>query len=173
MGLDMYLEIRRDEYVSHYTKSKTLKKEWPKFIKENGPGLVSAEPNMVSRKTTWEVGYWRKANQIHNWFLEHCGPRDYETGEVIDDCRSIEIPVGKLEQLLEECKMVLADHGLAQVYLPTQSGFFFGSTAYDEYYFEDLEHTIKVLEPVIEFMHNIKDKCKGNDWYDVIYTASW
>ena len=173
MGLDMYLEIRRDEYVSHYTKSKTLKKEWSKFIKENGPGLVSEAPRMVSRKTTWEVGYWRKANQIHNWFLEHCGPRDYETGEVIDDCRSIEIPVDSLEQLLEECKMVLADHSLAQVYLPAQSGFFFGSTDYDEYYFEDLEDTVKILEPVIEFMHNIKDKCKSNDWYDVIYTASW
>ena len=173
MGLDMYLEIRRDEYVSRHTKSKTLKREWPKFIKENGPGLVSSEPDMVSRKTTWEVGYWRKANQIHNWFLEHCGPRDYETGEVIDDCRSIEVSVDKLEQLLKECQMVLADHSLAQVYLPTQSGFFFGSTEYDEYYFDDLEHTVKVLEPVIEFMHNIKDKCKSNDWYDVIYTASW
>ena len=173
MGLDMYLEIRRDEYVSRYTKSKTLKREWPKFIKDNGPGLVLSEPDMVSRKTTWEVGYWRKANQIHNWFLEHCGPRDGDTGEIIDDCRPIEVSVSKLEQLLGECKMVLADHSLAQVYLPTQSGFFFGSTDYDEYYFEDLEATIKILEPVIEFMHNIKDKCKSNDWYDVIYTASW
>lgn len=172
MGLDMYLEIRREEYVSRYTKSKTLKREWSKFIKENGPGLVSVEPDMVCRKTTWEVGYWRKANQIHNWFLEHCGPRDHD-GEVIDDCRSIEVSVSKLEQLLEECKMVLADHSLAQIYLPTKSGFFFGTTEYDEYYFEDLEHTVKVLEPVIEFMHNIKDKCKSNDWYDVIYSASW
>ena len=173
MGLDMYLEIRRDEYVSHYTKSKTLKREWPTFIKENGPSLTTETPRMVSRKTTWEVGYWRKANQIHNWFLEHCGPRDSDTGEVIDDCRPIEVEVVKLEQLLKECQMVLADHSLAQVYLPTQSGFFFGSTEYDEYYFEDLEATIKILEPVIEFMHNIKDKCKSNDWYDVIYTASW
>ena len=166
MGLDMYLEIRRDEYVSHYTESETLKREWPEFIKENGPRVVSAEPKMVCRKTTWEVGYWRKANQIHNWFVQNCA-----NGE--DDCRPVEVPVSKLEQLLEECKMVLADHGLAQVYLPTQKGFFFGSTEYDEYYFEDLEDTVKILEPVIEFMHNIKDKCKSNDWWDVVYSASW
>lgn len=164
MGLDMYLEIRRDEYVSRHTKSRTLKMEYPKFLKDNFPNLPLLQS--VSRKTTWEVGYWRKANQIHNWFVQNCA-----NGE--DDCRPVEVPVSKLEQLLEECKMVLADHSLAQVYLPTQKGFFFGSTEYDEYYFEDLEDTVKILEPVIEFMHNIKDKCKSNDWYDVIYTASW
>ena len=164
MGLDMYLEIRRDEYVSKYSPSTTLTMSYTDFIKEHGPNLPL--PEMVCRKTTWEVGYWRKANAIHNWFIQHCA-----YGE--DDCRPIEVSLEKLEQLLEECKMVLADHSLAPVYLPTKSGFFFGPTTYDEYYFEDLTDTIKILEPVIEFMHNIKDKCKSNDWYDVIYTASW
>ena len=170
MGLDQYLEIRREEYVSRYTKSKTLKRQYSKVMNEHGPNLP--EVDLVSRKTFYEVGYWRKANSIHNWFLEHCGPRDHD-GEIIDDCRSIEVSVDKLEQLLEECKMVLADHSLAPVYLPTKSGFLFGPTSYDEYYFKDLKATIKILEPVIEFMHNIKDKRKSNDWYDVVYSASW
>jgi hypothetical protein len=170
MGLDMYLEIRRDEYVSHYTKSKTIKNQFAKFITENGPNLKG--PGMVSRKTLYEVGYWRKANQIHNWFMENCAPRDYD-GDPVDDCRPIEVSVEQLEDLLKLCKRVLADHSLASTLLPTKSGFFFGTTEYDEYYFKDLEDTIEIIEPVIEFMHNIKDKCKSNDWYDVVYTASW
>ena len=172
MGLDMYLEIRRDEYVSCHTKSRTLKMEWSKFIKDNGPSLVSEEPKMVSRKTTWEVGYWRKANQIHNWFLEKCGPRDYG-GDLIDDCRDIYIPVEKLEQLVEECKQVLEDHSLAPTLIPTQDGFFFGSTEYDEYYFSDLEDTIKIITPVIEFITSVNDKNTWAESYQVIYHASW
>lgn len=171
MGLDMYLSIRKEEYVSKYTKSKNLKLELPKVIKELGPNLP--EVDAVFRTTDYRVGYWRKANEIHNWFLEKCGPRD-DTGEVIDDCRDIHIDTESLEKLLEDCKQVLNDHSLAPTVLPTQSGFFFGSTEYDEYYFEDLQDTIKILEPVIEFMHNVEAK-KATDgiYYSVIYCASW
>ena len=34
--------------------------------------------------------------------------------------------------------------------LPTQEGFFFGGTDYDESYIEDLKDTIKQLEPLLE-----------------------
>jgi hypothetical protein len=164
MGLDMYLEIRREEYSSHHTKSRTLKREYPKFLKDNFPNLP--ELYSVSRKTYFEVGYWRKANAIHNWFVENCGD-----GE--DTCQQMYVSLEKLETLLDICKKVSADHKLAPVYLPTQSGFFFGSTEYDDWYFDKIEDTIKIIEPVIEFLKNIKDKCKSNDWYDVVYQASW
>jgi hypothetical protein len=171
MGLDMYLSIRKEEYVSKYTKSKNLRLELPKFIKELGPKLP--EVDAISRNTDYRVGYWRKANEIHNWFLEKCGPRDHD-GDVIDDCRDIYIETEALEKLLEDCKQVLNDHSLAPTILPTQSGFFFGSTEYDEYYFEDLEDTIKILEPVIEFMHNVEaSKNTSGIYYSVIYHASW
>ena len=169
MGLDMYLNIRKEEYVSKYTKSRSLKLDFPKVIKDNGPSLSDVEA--IFRTTDYRVGYWRKANQIHNWFLEKCGPRDHD-GDIIDDCRDIYIPVEKIEQLVEECKQVLNDHSLAPTLIPTQGGFFFGSTDYDEYYFEDLEDTIKILEPVIEFMHNI-DKTKDASDYSISYRASW
>lgn len=164
MGLDMYLEIRRDEYVSHYTKSRTLKREYPKFLQDNFPNLPPIQS--VSRKTYFEVGYWRKANAIHNWFVNNCGE-----GE--DTCQQMYVSLEKLEELLDLCKQVSKDHGLAQVLLPTQSGFFFGSTEYDDWYFDKIEDTIKIIEPVIEFLKNIKDKCKSNDWWDVVYQASW
>lgn len=164
MGLDMYLEIRREEYVSNYTKSRTLKREYPKFLQDNFPNLPPIQS--VSRKTYFEVGYWRKANAIHNWFVENCGG-----GE--DTCQQMEVSLEKLEELLDVCKKVSADHNLAPVYLPTQEGFFFGSTEYDDWYFDKIEDTIKIIEPVIEFLKNINDKCKSNDWWDVVYQASW
>ena len=117
-----------------------------------------------------EVGYWRKANQIHNWFIQNCADRD-ECGDPIDDCRPIEITVDKLEELLEACKKVLADHSLASLLLPTQSGFFFGSTDYDEYYFEDIKNTIEIIEPVIKFA---KHKLEIKDYvWEGWYQASW
>ena len=164
MGLDQYLEIRREEYVSHYTKSRTLKREYPKFLQDNFPNLPPIQS--VSRKTYFEVGYWRKANAIHNWFVNNCGD-----GE--DTCQQMYVSLEKLKELLDACKQVSKDHGLAPVLLPTQSGFFFGSTEYDDWYFDKIEDTIKIIEPVIEFLKNIKDKCKSNDWWDVVYQASW
>jgi hypothetical protein len=53
LRLDQYLEIRREEYVSHYTKSRTLKREYPKFLQDNFPNLPPIQS--VSRKTYFEV----------------------------------------------------------------------------------------------------------------------
>lgn len=169
MGLDMYLEIRKNEYRSRYHKDKgsRLKLEYPKDITEFIPNLTDLT---ISRKTNYEVGYWRKANHIHNWFIQNCADRD-ECGDPIDDCRPIEITVDKLEELLESCKKVLADHSLASSLLPTQSGFFFGSTEYDEYYFKDIEDTIEIIEPVLKFA---KHKLEIKDYvWEVYYQASW
>ena len=174
MGLDMYLNIRKEEYISKYSSCPTLSLTYPeditKFIPQQDDSINGTFAS-VSRTTEYKVGYWRKANQIHNWFLEHCGPRDYETGELIDDCRPIEVPVGQLEELLETCKKVLEDHSLAGELLPTQKGFFFGSTEYDEYYFEDLEYTIKTITPIIDFLKEKLEK-KEYEW-DLVYQASW
>jgi len=46
--------------------------------------------------------------------------------------------------------------------LPNQSGFFFGSTDYDEWYLRDIEATIEGLEIAL----------KDNDG-DFYYSASW
>lgn len=43
------------------------------------------------------------------------------------------------EDLLKRCEQVLKDHDKCKELLPTMSGFFFGSTAYDDYYFSDVE----------------------------------
>ena len=169
MGLDMYLEIRKSEYRSKYSKDKgsRIKLEYPKDITEFIPDLTDLR---ISRQTNYEVGYWRKANQIHNWFMQNCANRD-EYDNPIDDCRPVEITVDKLEELLDTCKKVLADHSLAGSLLPTTDGFFFGSTEYDDYYFGELEQTVEIIEPVLKFA---KHKLEIKDYaWEVYYQASW
>lgn len=136
-----------------------------------------------------EVGYWRKANQIHNWFVDNV-----QYGN--DDCGSYEVKETHLRDLLEICLTVrehselipgdvhngdtfkngrmvpLIENGLiikdpvtAMELLPCQSGFFFGSTEYDEYYMRDINSTIEILEKVLEstdFEHEV-----------IIYSSSW
>ena len=56
MGLDMYLEIRKNEYRSKYYKDKGCKMnlEYPKDITEFIPNLTDLR---ISRQTNYEVGY--------------------------------------------------------------------------------------------------------------------
>lgn len=172
MGLDMYLYLKKEEYVSKYSKSKNLRREFPKSIRDLG--IVLPELDSVCRETTYEIGYWRKANAIHAWILNKCGPRDF-AGKVIDDCRDIFVSVEVLEELRNTCKAVLEDKTKAADLLPTQSGFFFGSTEYDEYYFDDLKDTIKILEPAIELIKALtaNKRKSGDPYYSINYCASW
>ena len=103
-----------------------------------------------------QVGYWRKANEIHNWFVENV-----QDGE--DDCDyHNECTRGILEDLLHTCKTVLdscattyrdgqvvIDSSVAEELLPRCRGFFFGGDGYDEYYVSDIVDTIKILEDVL------------------------
>ena len=90
-----------------------------------------------------EVAYWRKANQIRNWIVRNTNyPED---GNLIDHRLTKE----QLESLVLDCKRVLLDRSLAPELLPTQAGFFFGDTAYDDWYYEELESTIEKVEDVL------------------------
>lgn len=91
-----------------------------------------------------QVGYWRKANHIHNWFVENI-----QDGE--DECRYYrEVTKEDLEELLDACEQVLSNPNLAPEMLPTQGGFFFGSTEYDEWYMNNICNTIDIITRVLE-----------------------
>ena len=56
--------------------------------------------------------------------------------------------------------------------LPTASGFFFGGTEYDEYFYGDCEDTIKILNGIIkeeEIVSNTEGLYSGEYYYQ----ASW
>jgi hypothetical protein len=142
-------------------------------------------------KEVEEIAYWRKANHIHQWFVENI-----QGGE--DDCREYRVSRGQLQTLLETVNTVLqasvlipgkvtngysismagssyvetpiledgkriADPSVAQALLPTQEGFFFGGTDYDEYYYADLEHTRDALTAALA-QQDDSDFCYQSSW---------
>ena len=54
---------------------------------------------------------------------------------------------------------------VAESLLPTQSGFFFGSTDYDQWYMQDIENTIEILTKTLR--ETDFNKCM------VVYSSSW
>ncbi len=147
MGLDMYL--RAERYLSPYNDES-------KEISENVALIVGANPSFNVQTVTLEAGYWRKANQIHKWFVDN-------VQEGNDDCGDHHVSRDQLVELKELCEKILANKTLAEQLLPTQSGFFFGGTEYDDYYFEDLTLTIQIIDRALTL---------SDDW-DFEYHSSW
>jgi hypothetical protein len=96
--------------------------------------LWARRPNS---ETIQNVVTWRKANQIHNWFVENV-----QNGN--DDCKRHRVTYEKLTTLRDLCATVLETKN--GELLPTKSGFFFGSTDYDRLYWQNVERTHKELD---------------------------
>ena len=136
------------------------------------------------------VGYWRKANHIHNWFVENvqdneddCNYHDEVTKEtleellhicntVLESCELVEGQVqngetykdGEWIPIMEDGYLV-KDPTIAEELLPTQSGFFFGDTAYDKWYVEDIKETIRIIENLLKTTDFSKEM--------IYYISSW
>ena len=50
-----------------------------------------------------------------------------------------------VDDLIDRCERVLRNHGLANQLLPTQSGFFFGDTDFNDVYFENVKDCLKQM----------------------------
>ena len=149
MGLDMYLDKRT--YVKYWEHNGDDNYE-VKVTKKNEPTNIN--PKKV-KYIIEEAGYWRKANQIHRWFVEN-------VQDGVDNCGDYYVERNQLQALLDLCKIVQKDHSKAEELLPSASGFFFGGTDYDEWYYNDIENTISILEDALED--------KNGEYY---YTSSW
>jgi len=141
MGLDMYLTKR--VYVGgNYEHNKI---EGKIEITRQGEALKVDLKKVTS--IIEEAGYWRKANAIHKWFVDN-------VQDGVDNCSEYYVDFSQLEELKSLCEEVLKTKDATK--LPPEGGFFFGSTDVDEYYFEDLRETIKIinsLEPGEEYYY--------------------
>jgi hypothetical protein len=149
MGLDMYLDKRT--YVQYWEHNGDDNYE-VKVTKGGEPTKIN--PKKV-KYIIEEAGYWRKQNQIHRWFVEN-------VQKGIDNCGDYYVSKEDLETLLELCRKVKADNSLADSLLPSASGFFFGGTEYDEWYFNGIDNTIQILEEAL-----------ADERGDYYYSSSW
>lgn len=183
MGLDMYLNKRTyigNDYKEPDKQVKIEVEDSKNFMGEP----IKIQQGRVS-EIVEQVGYWRKANQIHNWFVQNVMDGD-------DRCQDFDVSTEQLKELLDLVDTVLKasvlvkgkiqngtqykdgketpimedgkyikNPAVAQKLLPNTSGFFFGSQAYDQYYYDDLVHTKEILEQAIK---------EGGDYS---YRPSW
>lgn len=154
MGLDMYLKARGYFSPAEFRgQDNNSKFEKLMDVVEANDFLDDGLPHAYLEVS---VGYWRKANQIHKWFVD-------KVQGGVDECQESYVSREQLNELLQDCKNVLESPALAPEILPTSEGFFFGDQEYGEYYFEDINHTVQILEKVLKM---------PEEW-DFNYQSSW
>ena len=154
MGLDMYLSAKK--YMSKYFDAE----DSGKINAINDIfGIVSEEDgDYGAQEVTFRIAYWRKANAIHQWFVDNV-----QGGT--DDCDEYGVDREKLQELMELCEAIIANPKKAQQELPTAAGFFFGSTDYDNYYMQDLQYTAERIKKILA--DTTFTRC------DFYYQSSW
>ena len=91
------------------------------------------------------VGYFRKVNCVYRYFEDKLTD---ETAWATKD---------ESEDIVKRCSAVLENPDLAGELMPTRSGFFFGSTEYDKYYFSDLKDVRKQFKSFIKYFKTDDD----------------
>ena len=143
MGLDMYLSAKR--YL------------WEKDREGIEVKGFDIPAPLELCEVRCRAAYWRKANQIHGWFV-----RNLQGGE--DNCRPFDVTREDLQALVDLCRKVLANRKLASKLLPPNEGFFFGNYEYDDYYFDELQRTADELTALLEAL---------DDSWSFEYQSSW
>lgn len=134
--------------------------------------LFKTKKEDTKRENQVELMYWRKANAIHKFFYDKCaeeGQEDYDTlsvnkedlVELIHLCQDVLfdletcINIKTKEKVTDingnevEHEFTTYDSEVAREKLPTQGGFFFGSTEYNDYYKSYLTETMTKLQGVV------------------------
>jgi hypothetical protein len=126
-----------------------------------------------------EIITWRKENHIHSWFVGTVQNGVDECEDAVVSKEKLAEFVSVCEQIIEGCELVDGDvyagetftaqtgwvtnyekgkvltedsKALAELLMATQSGFFFGSTQYNEWYLKSLQEAVQAVKPVLENM---------------------
>jgi hypothetical protein len=165
MGLDMYLHAKKyvekvnwqalnDNDELSYDSPEVVFPLWNNIVETAGMKDVAVDIYGVHVEVT--CAYWRKANQIHKWFVDNV-----QGGE--DNCGEYYVSHEKLKSLLDLVNRALAERN--PNLLPPQEGFFFGGTDIDEWYWNDLKNTKSKLDRVFALPEMSK--------LSFYYTSSW
>ena len=190
MGLDMYLH--KKTYIGAQYEHRNVKGKIDITIRDT---VVTIKFDRVCYIEE-SVGYWRKANAIHNWFVAN-------VQDGVDNCKDYYVGIGDLKRLLDKClevkeKAIIKEGKIQNGYtigengeriynmvdgrfienaeeiakiLPTTDGFFFGSTKYDEYYMKNIDYTIELIQGLLKEEEEIEKL--GFYSSDFVYSSSW
>ena len=178
MGLDMYFYLKEKRPVDGWVKGNddeyrafghwnaeagaTDETKYPEDIKNLAEYIFNTnfKSSYISDDgiRQYQIGYFRKFNALHAYIVNNLA-------DGRDECQEIYITKDNLYTLLGKLYMISKNNELAESELPTASGFFFGGTEYDEWYFSDVKDALEMCEL---FLTNI-----DFDKYDLVYHASW
>lgn len=173
MGLDMYLYARK--YIGGWDHGRAEEREaFAKVVEASGLSIDTIDKGSPHVNVEATIGYWRKENAIHGWFVRECQ-------EGRDECQYAPVERAQLETLRELCKQVIgewklekqAGDGLQDVpadvqeraarLLAPQPGFFFGHYDIDEWYMRGLIDTVAIVDKALAL---------PKEW-SFIYHSSW
>jgi hypothetical protein len=165
MGLDMYLHAKKYvEKINWQTlqnndelsmdSPEVVNPLWTEIVNTAQMSDVAVDIYGVNVDVT--CAYWRKANQIHAWFVDNV-----QQGN--DDCGEYYVSHEKLKELLDLVNKALAERN--PNLLQPRAGFFFGSYDIDEWYWNDLKNTKTKLDRIFALPEMSK--------LSFYYTSSW
>jgi len=156
MGLDMYLSAKKYFWTSGRGQQRNRDDEISDAILNLMPEIGDMTPSHIEISAM----YWRKANHIHDWFVNNVQNAN-------DDCGKYYVSREQLKELADLCEQVLADPDSASEILPTTDGFFFGGTEYDQYY---LDQCLKTAQDIRKLLEN-PGLTEGR--WEFYYHSSW
>ena len=162
--VDMYMSI--DDIIALRDKLEVLRKK----IKL-GEGWVMNGGSADTKKVGEEIELLDGKKKVEN--LEKGDIIKIEKGDFCKSGRAIICYVSKRTDEVyysynyQEPGKVVLNYKECEKVLPTESGFFFGSTDYDEWYVKDIDSAIEQLSKVIDEHNKIVDS--GVEAYDIDY----
>ena len=149
MGLDMYFRgtktfgiYPQGQYKPPFEKTFEFTSLLNNHGMENAP--IDYDTSWSCYSVQFPLMYWRKSNQIHQWFVQNV-----QGGK--DNCDEYSVSLDQLKLLSKTIEPALVSTAAASELLPTTEGFFFGSQEYDQYYFEDLKTTKTQIDKIIAY----------------------
>ena len=124
--------------------------------KEKYEEYKKADGHVIKVRVDISLGYWRKFNALHSWFVEN-------VQKGTDDCNRYIVTEHHLRKLQEDLSELTPENVGKK--LPTKGGYFFGNTDYDDYYWQEVERTKAFVSYVLNQI-NHRERT-------IIYQASW
>lgn len=198
MGLDQYLNITITNSKSTITPEKlqNVKETLNSLLKSHPVSdiytvnpeypTVELEPvvNIDGYNTdTYELfhvsgaeHYYRKTNQIQNYFEEHFyeDGNDYEGSDYNNVVTEVDdLTIDDIIECIDNIESSENKEETAKEEFPTTEGFFYGSTEYDQSYFDTNNEFKNDLTELQKIRNEINQRLENTDYHAVITYSSW